>query len=202
MCLAATCLSMMFTIFVDPILAVGMKRNFGTTNEMVGLIFLFSSVTYIIGASLSSWMSGRMHRRYVILTAFLLMCIQNVLIGPSAILGLPNEEILVAAGVTMTGLCLCLVLVPTVSEIIEILERPNTYDPKDVSDQTSGLYNSMCNLGSLLCPLFAGGLNDLFGYRFTCDIVLISTVTFTLLFYFTMVFNKKLKKPIQVSHTD
>jgi MFS family permease len=134
MCLAATCLSMMFTIFVDPILALAMKRSFGTTNEWVGMIFLFSSVTYIIGAPLSSWMSARMHRRYVILFAFMLMCVQNVLIGPSAILGLPNEEIIVIIGVTMTGLCLCLVLVPTVSEIIEILERPNIYDPIDVSD--------------------------------------------------------------------
>jgi MFS family permease len=124
------------------------------------------------------------------------------LIGPSSILGLPNEEIIVIFGVSMTGLCLCLVLVPTVSEIIEILEKPDKYDPIDISDQTSGIYNSMCNLGSLLCPLFAGGLNDLFGYRFTCDIVLISTVTFTLTFYFSMVFNKKLKKPIQIVHTD
>lgn len=109
-------------------------------------------------------------------------------------LGLPNNEYLVYIGVTLTGLNLCLVLVPTVSEIIEILERKDDYNPVEVSDQTSGIYNSMCNLGSLLCPLFAGGLNDLFGYRVTCDIVLVSTFCFTLFFYFTMVFKRGLHK--------
>lgn len=73
-CLAATCLAMMFTIFVDAILALSLLTAFGTTNEMIGMIFLFSSVTYIIGAPLSSYLSTLMHRRKVILIAFVLMC--------------------------------------------------------------------------------------------------------------------------------
>jgi len=90
----------------------------------------------------------------------------------------------------MCGLCLSLGLVPLLSEIIDILEDSGKYDPVDISDKTSGLFNSMFNLGNLLAPLIAGTLNDNFGYRFTCDFMAIATFVFLIIFYFTMIFGR------------
>ena len=58
---------------------------------------------------------------------------------------------------------------------------------------TASLFNSMFNLGNLLAPLIAGVFNDLYGYRFTTDFMLISTVVFCVVFYFVMIYKKDFK---------
>src|ERR1700733_12780075 len=99
----------------------------------------------------------------------------------------------ITAGITLVGLCLSLGLVPLLSEIIDILEETDRYDPVEISDKTAGLFNSMFNLGNLLAPVIAGSLGERFGYRFTCDFFVIATAAFTILFYFTMIFRRNLK---------
>jgi len=87
------------------------------------------------------------------------------------------------------------VLVPAISEIIEILEATEKFDPYDISDKSSGIYNSMSNLGTLISPLLSAALMDLVGYRTTCDIMLVGTFIFTIFFYFTMIFRRNLPMP-------
>lgn len=106
---------------------------------------------------------------------------------------MPANLNLIVIGVTMCGLCLSLALVPLLSELIEILEATDKYDPVQISDKTASLFNSMFNLGNLLAPLLAGLLNDNFGYRETCDVMAVSSVAFLIVFYFTMVFRRNLK---------
>ena len=84
-------------------------------------------------------------------------------------------------------------LVPLLSEIIDILEGMDRYDPVEISDKTSGLFNSMFNLGNLLAPLISGTLADHFGYRITCDFFVVITTIFVIIFYFAMIFRKNLK---------
>jgi MFS family permease len=79
-----------------------------------------------------------------------------------------------------------------VSEIIDVLELTGKYKDSEISDYTSGVYNSMCNLGSLICPLLASELLDKIGYRETCDIMLIGSIIFALIFYFTLIYGRKL----------
>ncbi len=93
------------------------------------------------------------------------------------------------------GLCLALGLVPLLSELIQVLEDTDKYNPLDISDKASGLFNSMFNLGNLLAPLIAGMLDDFFGYQMTCDIMAVFCFGFSLLFYFTMIFRQDLKPP-------
>jgi len=99
---------------------------------------------------------------------------------------------IVTIGVSMLGLCLSLALVPLISELIEVLERKNIYDPNEISDKASGLFNSMFNLGNLFAPLISGILNDMHGYVYTCDFMMITTAMFCIFFYMTMIFRRKL----------
>ena len=77
---------------------------------------------------------------------------------------------------------------PLLSEIIDILERTDRYDPVDISDKTAGLFNSMFNLGNLLAPVISGALHENYGFRVTCDTMMIATCFFVLIFYFSMIF--------------
>jgi len=105
---------------------------------------------------------------------------------------MPHSIVLVVIGVSMLGLCLSMALVPLLSELIEILEGMEKYDPDQISDVTSGLFNAMFNLGNLLAPLTAGILNDAHGYVYTCDFMMVSAAIYSLFFYFTMIFGRKL----------
>lgn len=106
--------------------------------------------------------------------------------------GLPQSLTLITIGVTIIGLCLSMALVPLLSELIEILEGKEIYDPDQISDITASLFNSMFNLGNLIAPLMAGVLNDHYGYIYTTEFMAVSAIIYTIFFYFTMVFGKKL----------
>jgi predicted MFS family arabinose efflux permease len=86
---------------VDTILAIEMFSRYKTSNEMIGMIFLFASVAYILGAPLSSYLANKMNRRYIIFYAYILIIISNLLCGPSKLMNLPAYESLVIMGVIL-----------------------------------------------------------------------------------------------------
>jgi hypothetical protein len=57
------------------------------------------------------------------------MAVQSALLGPSQLLLLPNSLILIALGNALIGLCLSLALIPLLSELIDVLENQNKFDP-------------------------------------------------------------------------
>ncbi|CDW85626.1 permeases of the major facilitator superfamily [Stylonychia lemnae] len=192
-CLLSACFAVIFTLYIDCILALHLHSMYGVQHNLLGIFFLLASITYVIGAPLGSYLSTRMHRRYVVFLAFGCMIIQNTLQGPSYILGLPDSLILVVIGVSMIGFCLSLALVPLLSELIETLEDMDIYEPSQICDMTASIFNSMFNLGNLVAPLIAGVLNDNYGYKFTTDFMLVSTVIYCIIFYFTMIYKQDLK---------
>ena len=68
-------------------------------------------------------------------------------------------------GMFLMGINLSLGLVPTLSELIEILTQKNKYNPLQISDLSVGMFNSMYSLGNLLAPLLGGGLSTYFTYE-------------------------------------
>lgn len=123
------CLSVVFTLYIDCILAIYLDTQYGVPNNMIGIYFLMSSISYVIGAPLTSWLTSIYNRRYIVFTAFILMTIQSAFYGPSELLDLPQSLAFITIGISMCGLCLAMGLVPLLSEIIEILEEDDMYDP-------------------------------------------------------------------------
>jgi len=69
------CLAVVFTLYVDCILAVALHRDYQVSNNLLGVFFLLASISYVIGAPLASWLSGIINRRYVVFMALILMVI-------------------------------------------------------------------------------------------------------------------------------
>ena len=122
-CLVSCCLAVMFTLYVDCILALHLNKHFQVSHSWIGVFFLLSSVTYIIGAPLSSFLSNHVHRRYIAFGAFALMILENILEGPSRLFGLDDSIVYILIGVTLLGFCLSMALVPLLSELISTLEN-------------------------------------------------------------------------------
>lgn len=81
--LASACLAVVFTLYVDAILAIHLNSVYQVSNGWLGGFFFISSVTYVIGAPLSNYLSGFINRRYVIFIAFSMMTLESMCVGPS-----------------------------------------------------------------------------------------------------------------------
>ncbi|CDW75990.1 permeases of the major facilitator superfamily [Stylonychia lemnae] len=190
--LLTACFSVVFTLYIEAILAIQLYKIYGVQQNLVGLFFLSASFLYVIGAPLASWLAKYIHKRYIILIALIIMVFQSFLEGPSQILGMPQSLLMVSIGVSLLGFGLSLAQVPLLSELIEVLEKKNRYYSNQISDRSSSLFNSMFNLGNLIAPIVASVINDMYGYVFTCDFMMIIATIYCMLFYFTLIFGRKL----------
>ena len=75
MCLVSASASVIFSLYIDPILALYLHSNFGLSNALIGIFFLMAAVTYVIGAPLSSYLTNFISRRKIVLFAFSLMIV-------------------------------------------------------------------------------------------------------------------------------
>ena len=191
-CLVSCCLAVMFTLYIDCILALHLNKHFQISHSWIGVFFLLSSVTYVIGAPLSSFLSNYVHRRYIAFGAFALMILENILEGPSTLFGLDDSIVYIVTGVTLLGFCLSMALVPLLSELISTLENYQIYDPIQISNVTASLFNVMFNLGNLMAPIVAGVLNDNFGYQSATDFMAVACIFYCAIFYYFMIFRKDL----------
>ena len=186
----SACFSVIFTLYLECILSLELYNNYGVDHSLLGLYFFLSSITYVVGAPFSSYLSTIINRRYVVLLAFGLMVLQSFLSGPSPLFGLSNNLTLIVIGVSMMGFNLSMTLVPLLSELIETLEGLGIYEPSQISDMTASLFNSMFNLGNLVAPVLAGLLDDNLGYKATTDIMMVASSVYCAVFYFIMIFRK------------
>jgi predicted MFS family arabinose efflux permease len=114
-------MAVILTLYIEPLLSLALHNQYGLSNAWIGFFFLLSAVAYVIGAPLSVLLTKYLNRRYIILTAFLLMCVQNACLGPSVLLQLPPSLALLTLGTLLVGFNLSLAMVPLFSELIEIL---------------------------------------------------------------------------------
>ena len=62
----------------------------------------------------------------------------------------------------------------------------------EINDLSVGVLNSMYSFGNLIAPIAGGILSYFYGYDKTCDIIAFTCVGFSVFFYFTMIFGRKL----------
>ena len=75
LCLLSATFSVIFTLYLDCILALHLHSTYGIEHDQIGMIFFMSSITYVAGAPLSSYLSTFINRRFVAFFAFLFMII-------------------------------------------------------------------------------------------------------------------------------
>lgn len=188
--LASACIVVILTLYVEPVIALYLHNVYSLSNASIGVFFLASAMTYIVGSPLASYFSQVFNRKAVIIMAFGLMTLQSALLGPSALLGLPDSLVLVCLGDLLIGLCLSLALIPLLSELIDLLEKEKRFSPDSLSDMCSALFNSMFNLGNLLSPLIAAVMHDSYGYKCTTDAMMILALVYTGILALTLISKK------------
>ena len=86
----------------------------------------------------------------------------------------------------MDGFACALIFVPLLSEIIEAVKEKERLEEvsEDLNDLAAGFFNTSYAVGCLIAPILGGVFNDLYGFRYTCDIFAFSSLTYAFIFFF------------------
>ena len=52
-----------------------------------------------------------------------------------------------------------------------------------MSDLASGVFNTSYAIGCLIAPIMGGLFNDLYGFRYTCDIMAFSSLALAVIYF-------------------
>lgn len=104
-------------------------------------------------------------------------------------------------GNAVLGLAVSFIFVPLLAEIIEAVKEKEgiTDDNEQVTDLGSSVFNTSYAIGCLTAPILGGLFNDLYGFRYTCDIMAFSSLAMALIYFFVnllpfMIDQRKKKK--------
>lgn len=124
------------------------------------------------------------------LVSFIMMTVSIFLMGPSQILGLPDEFWVFAVGYGMLGCSIGLLFIPIIPEMIDsiyliknIKEGEDEYIDGVISDKAAGLYGSFLSIGLIASPIIGSVVYYAVGnFNLTCDYFAFATLGFTVIF--------------------
>ena len=89
-------------------------------------------------------------------------------------------------GSSLLGFALAFIFVPLLSEIVNAVKDKEgiTGENEKLNDLASGFFNISYAIGCLIAPILGGVFNDLYGFRYTCDIFAFSSLAFSVIFFF------------------
>lgn len=119
-----------------------------------GPILALPMFFYTFSCILVNYAVGRVPRRILILISFLMLAVSMVMQGPSQMLGLPDNNILMLAGFALNGVAQGFIFIPLLPDALEavfikerILEGKNEQLDQLISDYGSGLYGTFFSIG-------------------------------------------------------
>jgi MFS family permease len=123
-CLAvvSALVGMIFMFFFDSILSEHLEKDMHFNPDYNGFFFALLCLSYGLSALLVSWLSVRLHRRYLTLISFLLTSLALFCFGPSPLLGFPQHSLsLTLVGLSLLGLSSACIFVPLMRELMEAI---------------------------------------------------------------------------------
>ena len=124
--------------------------------------------------------------------AFFLCGGSLLMFGPSLALGIKPTLAWTLVGDGCLGFSVAFLFVPLLPEIISaVSEKEGLENSPFLSDKASGIYNAAYGVGNCLAPIIGGGIaasrnaaanSKTEGFRFTCDVMAFSSITFGVLY--------------------
>lgn len=159
-----------------------------------GIIISSQSLFYVLSTILVGYVIDKLPKRVFIALSFTGCTISLFIMGPSNLLGLPNDLWIFILGYALSGASLGLVFIPILPEVIDsiyikkgLIEGEDEYLDGVISDKAAGLYGSFYSTGMILSPLFGSFVySRLKNFNNTCDVIAIMTLVYTIIY---VVFN-------------
>jgi MFS family permease len=177
--------AMIFMLFMDTIYS-NYLILVGVPETSVGYFFALACLVYSIFAPLVGILCNYIAKPYLTQFAFIMSFVSLILFGPSQVLGIPQKLWIMILGNALNGFAVSFVFVPLLAEIIDAVKDKEGIegDNEQVSDLASGMFNTSYAIGCLIAPILGGLFNDLYGFRYTCDIMAFSSLVLAVAYLF------------------
>lgn len=151
--------AMIFMLFYEPVLAKYLIDHHGVSENVVGYYFSIGCFTYAFASPFVGIICSRVPRRYVTLTAFLMVSISMFLLGPSELLDFKDTLGITLTGIGFLGFSVSFVFVPLLPEIVSaVSDKEGIEQSPFLCDKASGIFNSAYGIGNCLAPLVGAAL--------------------------------------------
>jgi hypothetical protein len=108
--------------FLQPTLALTLQ-SFGYHAVFIGFSFALPTLLYAATSPFIFLLTSKYKRSGVIFFGYCFMAASMFLVGPSKILGFYNSPAIILLGISLLGFGIGTVIIPTMPEMIEVLER-------------------------------------------------------------------------------
>lgn len=168
----------------QPILSPRFIEDYEFSNAIVGLLFAFPTLFYIItGPILLPIVTKGFECRGTMMTGFFLLAMSGYFIGPSKILGLPDQSsVLMIIGMALLGTGAAFTVIPVIPEMLDSVKGKYPEHQNELNDCFSSIFNVAGGFGQIVGPMFAGFTNDRVGFNYTFDIFASTILTFNILY--------------------
>eukprot|EP00347_Sterkiella_histriomuscorum_P004819 403358969 len=156
----------------DTIMADQLKEVYKLDVSIISLIYSIQSVGFMMTAHFAPKLVHRFSLVGVVIVAQLIQAAAAFLVGPSLMLHIPEYIAITIVGFFISGLASPFSIVSPYSELEYCLEahKDKNFNPEEVQDIVSGVFNSSYALGGITGPLFGGYVNRATNFRTTSDI--------------------------------
>lgn len=188
-----------FMFFYESILTEHLV-NIGIGKSETGYFFGLVSFVYTLSSLLIGYLCHFIKRRYLTQFSLLLSALALFCLGPSKLLNFPETSYsLTIIGISILGLSAAGIFVPLLSEIIEAMQLEAIIGDNcpELTDKASGLFNAAYASGCIAAPLIGAALNEKWGFSTTCDVLALSALLCSAIYFAVGVFPEWCKKDDQ-----
>jgi len=184
-----------FIDFLNSILSVELANNFGLDEAMIGFIFAIPFFVYVLGFYFVSKIVVRFDKRISILISFIICSVSLFLTGPSQLLRIPDKLWILLIGYMALSIGCLFFFIASLPEIIDsvIIKEGIGEENHTLNDKASGIFNGFVAFGAIISPIIGGLMSDNIGYRYSNDVIGISSLTYTIAFLVVYLITAKQK---------
>ncbi|CDW88200.1 major facilitator superfamily [Stylonychia lemnae] len=180
----------------DTIIADHLMRVYSLEPWSIALIQSIQSVGFMIMTHFTPKFNKEYNLTLIVVISQLFMAGGALLIGPSQFLTLPDELYITCIGLLISGLSSPFNMITSFSIITTSIDShiDKKFNPVQVKDLVSALFNSFYAIGGMTGPIFGGYISEHTNFRTVSDAMALFLILIASLQVFIIVVPEKLKK--------
>ena len=173
--------------FIMPVFAEFLTDRYKFKQEQTSFFFMISTCTYFISLQFLNIITSKLNNRKTIGIGWVFNSFFILFLGPDSLF--PQSYTLTILGLTFMGCASCLITVPAVIELINIIKEDFAISEDEANDNASAIFNFGYTLGASVGPLYGGFLCEKYGFvkanRYNC----LTSSTFFVFYLVVMLLN-------------
>ncbi|XP_070533944.1 MFS-type transporter SLC18B1-like isoform X2 [Ptychodera flava] len=157
--------------FIDPTLAIHLKKEFDLDPGAIGLMYICIDAAYALSAFLWGYITDKMNiPKLLMIFGNIGACAAYLYIGPSPLLDLQSKLLIEISALVLLGLSLACAIVPAFQDMATTAKWHGMPDNLATYGVVSGVFNALLSLGNFIGPTAGGALSEALNFSWAATI--------------------------------